>query len=158
MSKNETCTCKVCKSFVFIVKYANLWSFCCFRRSLSWLLKLPSLAPRKELIVFAYQIWKPQFLSVVQFPFDNCHSPFSPTTCFEIGVYSRLEMVSDMKFSIVDFFRLSWFSLRPNSYANLQQNFICDHITRMYDMQNRTCLENTFTLQFFTLSEKACSG
>ena len=34
----------------------------------------------------AYQIWKPQFLSVVQFPFDNCHSPFSPTTFSEIGV------------------------------------------------------------------------
>ena len=31
-------------------------------------------------------MWKPQFLSVVQFPFDNCHSPFSPTTFFEIGV------------------------------------------------------------------------
>ena len=31
-------------------------------------------------------IWKPQFLSVAQFPFDNCHSPFSPTTFFEIGV------------------------------------------------------------------------
>ena len=46
-----------------------------------------SLAPRKELIVFAYQIWKPQFLSVVQSLFDNCHSPFSPTTFFEIGVY-----------------------------------------------------------------------
>mgnify|MGYP000070201646 FL=1 len=37
--------------------------------------------------VFEYQIWKPQFLSVVQFPFDNCHSSFSPTTFFEIGVY-----------------------------------------------------------------------
>ena len=23
----------------------------------------------------------------MQFPFDNCHSPFSPTTFFEIGVY-----------------------------------------------------------------------
>ena len=46
-----------------------------------------SLSPREELIVFAYQIWKPLFLSVVQFPFDNCHSPFSPTTFFEIGVY-----------------------------------------------------------------------
>ena len=45
-----------------------------------------SLSPREELIDFAYQIWKPQFLSVVQFPFDNCHSPFSPTTFFEIGV------------------------------------------------------------------------
>jgi len=33
------------------------------------------------------KIWKPQFLSVVQFPFDNCHSPLSPTTFFEIGVY-----------------------------------------------------------------------
>ena len=47
-----------------------------------------SLAPREELIVFAYQIWKPQFPSVVQFTFDNCHSPFSPTTFFEIGVFS----------------------------------------------------------------------
>ena len=46
-----------------------------------------SFAPREELIFFAYQIWKPQFLSVVQFLFDNCHSPFSPTTFFEIGVY-----------------------------------------------------------------------
>ena len=45
-----------------------------------------SLAPREKLIVFSYQIQKPQFLSVVQFPFDNCHSPFSPTTFFEIGV------------------------------------------------------------------------
>ena len=27
-----------------------------------------------------------QFLSAVQFPFDNCHSLFSPTTFFEIGV------------------------------------------------------------------------
>ena len=25
----------------------------------------------------------------MQFPFDNCHSPFSPTTFFEIGVYSH---------------------------------------------------------------------
>ena len=41
-----------------------------------------SFAPREELIVFACQIWKPQFLSVVQSPFDNCHSPFSPTTFF----------------------------------------------------------------------------
>ena len=31
---------------------------------------------------------KPQFLSIVQFPFDNCHSPFPPTTFFEIGVYA----------------------------------------------------------------------
>ena len=46
-----------------------------------------SFAPCEELIVFAYQMWKPQFLSVVQSPFDNCHSPFSPTMFFEIGVY-----------------------------------------------------------------------
>ena len=44
-----------------------------------------SFAPREELIVFAYQIWKPQFLSVVQSPFDNCHSP---STFIEIGVYN----------------------------------------------------------------------
>ena len=49
-----------------------------------------SFAPRKELICFAYQIWKMQFLSVVQFTFDNCLSPFSPTTFFEIGVYIRI--------------------------------------------------------------------
>ena len=44
-------------------------------------------AAREELIVFAYQIWKPQFLPVVQSPFDNCHSPFSPTKFLEIGVW-----------------------------------------------------------------------
>ena len=49
-----------------------------------------SFALREELIVLAYQIWKPQFHSVVQFSFDNCHSPFSPTTFFEIGIsFSR---------------------------------------------------------------------
>ena len=48
---------------------------------------LPSLGPREEHIVFACQMWKPQFFSVVQFPFDNCHSPFFPTRFFEIGVY-----------------------------------------------------------------------
>ena len=41
-----------------------------------------SFAPREELIVFAYQMQKPQFLSVVQSPFDNCNSPFSPTFFF----------------------------------------------------------------------------
>ena len=34
--------------------------------SSSRLLKLPSLAPREELIVFTYQLWKQQFLLVVQ--------------------------------------------------------------------------------------------
>ena len=47
-----------------------------------------SFAPREELIVFANQIWKPLFLSGVQFLFDDCHSPLSPTTFFEIGVCS----------------------------------------------------------------------
>ena len=47
-----------------------------------------SLAPHEELIVFVCQIWKPHFLSVVQFPFDNFHSPFSPTTFFEICVFT----------------------------------------------------------------------
>ena len=49
-----------------------------------------SFAPREELIVFAYQTWKPQFLSVVQYPFDNCYSPFSRTTFFEIDVCTHL--------------------------------------------------------------------
>ena len=52
-----------------------------------------SLAPREEHILFAYPIWKPQFHSVVQFPFDNCHSPFSPTTFFEIGVYRNFSAI-----------------------------------------------------------------
>ena len=51
---------------------------------------IPSLGQREEHIVFAYQMWKPQFLSVVQFPFDNYHLPFSPTTFFEIGVKKRI--------------------------------------------------------------------
>ena len=36
--------------------------------------------------LFRINIQNPQFLSVVQSPFDNCHSPFSPTTFFQIGV------------------------------------------------------------------------
>ena len=31
MSKDEKYTCKACKN-TFIVKYANLWGFCCRRR------------------------------------------------------------------------------------------------------------------------------
>ena len=46
-----------------------------------------SFAPCEEFTFFAPQIWKAQFLSVVQFPFNKCHSPFSLTTFFEIGVY-----------------------------------------------------------------------
>ena len=84
--KGEKCTCKACKNTVFHFQMCKFVWFL-LPPSSSWLLELPSLAPREELIVFAYQIWKPEFLSVVQFPFDNCHSPFSPTTFFEIGVY-----------------------------------------------------------------------
>ena len=75
MSKDKTCTCKACKNTIFHCQICKFVGF-----------SLPNLASREELIVFS-QIWKPQFLSVVQFPFDNCHSPFSPTTFFEIGVY-----------------------------------------------------------------------
>ena len=74
---------KRAKILFFVVKYANLWGFVA-------VVVLPSLGLREENIVFAYQMWKPQFLSVVQFPFDNCHSPFFPTTFFEIGVYIYL--------------------------------------------------------------------
>ena len=88
MSKDERCTCKACKNTVFHCQICKFVGF--LLPSSSWLLELPSLAPREELIVFAYQIWKPQLLSVVQFPFDNCHSPFSPTTFFEIGVYGQI--------------------------------------------------------------------
>ena len=75
MSKDEKCTCKACKTAVFHCQICKFVWFVLRPPSSSWLLELPSLAPREELIVFAYQIWKPQFLSVVQFPFDNCHSP-----------------------------------------------------------------------------------
>ena len=43
--KMKNARAKRAKILFFIVKYANLWSFCCFRRF--------SLAPREELIVFA---------------------------------------------------------------------------------------------------------
>ena len=83
--------------------------------SSSRLLKLPSLAPREELIVFTYQLWKQQFLSVVQlqFPFDNCHSPFSPTTFFEIyEIHIELQLLMKRKVTgsnpveVLIFFRL----------------------------------------------------
>ena len=84
-SKDEICTCKACKNTVFHCQMCKFVRF--LLPSSWWLLKLPSSAPREELIVFAYRIWKPQFLSVVQFTFDNWQSPFSPTTFFEISVY-----------------------------------------------------------------------
>ena len=37
--------------------------------------------------LFLINIQYPHFLSVVQLPFDNWHSSFSPTTFFEIAVY-----------------------------------------------------------------------
>ena len=89
MSKDAKCTCKACKNTVFQCQICKFLGF--LLPSSSWLLELPSLAPREELIVFAYQLWKPQFLSVAQFPFDNCHSPLSPTTFFEIGVYNKIK-------------------------------------------------------------------
>ena len=88
--------------------------------SSSWLLKLPSLAPREELIVFAYQIWKPQFLSVVQFPFDNCHSPFSPTTFFEIGVYLVLYSMSRNKLATHEYHSFN----NPRASVNYLQRII----------------------------------
>ena len=39
--------------------------------------------------LFPINIQYPHFLSVVQLPFDNWHSSFSPTTFFEIAVYLR---------------------------------------------------------------------
>ena len=77
--KMKNARAKRAKILFSIVQYTNLWGFCCRRGC-------------EELIVFL-QIWKPQFLSVVQFPFDNCHSPFSPTTFFEIGV--RVTKIED---------------------------------------------------------------
>ena len=37
---------------------------------------------------------KPQFLSVVQFPFDNCHSPFSLTIFSKIGAVCCVEWLA----------------------------------------------------------------
>jgi len=53
-----------------------------------------NFAPREELIDYAYQIWKSQFLSVVQSLLGNCHSQFSPTTFFEISVYGSAQNIS----------------------------------------------------------------
>ena len=49
-----------------------------------------SFAPGEELIVFAYQICKPQFLSVVQSPFDNCRHR-SLRQRFLKPVYAKME-------------------------------------------------------------------
>ena len=98
MSKDEKCTCK---NSVFHCQICKIVGF--LLPSASWLLKLPRLAPREELVVFAYQIWKPQFLSFVQFPFDNCHSPFSPTTFFEIGVYLSNDLPPKKNLEVIPF-------------------------------------------------------
>ena len=53
-SKDEKCTCKACTNTVFHCQICKVLGF--LLPSSSWLLKLTSLAPREELIVFAYQI------------------------------------------------------------------------------------------------------
>ena len=75
MSKDEKCTCKACTNTVF---HCQVCKFVGFRRR--------GCLSRTR--CFCKPNMEPQCLSVVQFPFDNCHSPFSPTTFFEIGVYT----------------------------------------------------------------------
>ena len=50
-------------------------------------MELASLLTSLDRLVFTINIQNPQFLSVVQCLFNNCHSLISPTTCFEIDVY-----------------------------------------------------------------------
>ena len=92
--KMKNARAKRAKILFFSVKYANFWGFCCRHRRgcLSSLV----LHHARNSLFFAYQLWKPQFLSVVQFPFDNCHSPLSPTTFFEIGVYLDQQLICDI--------------------------------------------------------------
>ena len=52
MSKHEKCTCKACKNIVFQRQICKFVEY--LLPSSSWLLKLSSLAPREEIIVFAY--------------------------------------------------------------------------------------------------------
>ena len=79
----------------FIVKYAHLWGFCCRRRR----------GCLRRTHCFCKPNMEPQFLSVVQFALDNCHSPFSPTTFFEIGVCALFYYVLVAR---VLTFSLSW--------------------------------------------------
>ena len=59
---------KRAKILFFIVKYANLWGlFSCRRRSC--LIKLPSLAPREELINMETTVPFGRAISVRQLPF-----------------------------------------------------------------------------------------
>ena len=98
----KTCNCPL----LYITshkKFRNIALNCSFRNAqdkwslCNWILKnmdKPCNPPSKVFTkwslhhwLFTINIQNPQFLSVVQSPFDNCHSPFSPTTFFERGVY-----------------------------------------------------------------------
>ena len=46
----------------------------------------PASSTSLDSSLFIINIKNPQFLSAVQSPFDNCQSPFSPTTFLEIGI------------------------------------------------------------------------
>ena len=72
----------------------------------------------KSSFFLAYQIWKPQFLSVVQFPFDNCYSLFSLTTFFEIGVYIQLQFDYGLKNQNHPIWPLRFQSLRTLVYIS----------------------------------------
>ena len=69
MSKDEKCTCRACKNTIFhcqICKFVGV------------------LLPSSCSLVYRHA--KNTLFLHTQFPFDNCHSPFSPTTFFEIDV------------------------------------------------------------------------
>ena len=72
MSKDEKCTCKACKNTVFQCQICKFLGF--LLPSSSWLLELPSFAPREELIVFCIPIVETtvpfgRAISVRQLPF-----------------------------------------------------------------------------------------
>ena len=67
MSKDEKCTCKACKNTVFHCQICKFVGF--LLPSSSWLLKLPSLAPRKELIDMETTVPFGRAISVRQLPF-----------------------------------------------------------------------------------------
>ena len=75
MSKEEKCTCKACKNTVF---HCQICKFVEFLLPLSsWLLS----ATRRTHCFCILNIKTPVPFGRT-FPFDNCHSPFSPTTFF----------------------------------------------------------------------------
>ena len=80
--------------------------------------KVGTVWSRQHGSLFPINIQYPHFISVVQSPFDNWHSPFSPTTFFEIAVYWQ-------------------FLKEKKNWYVIWLGYLCTHFDNKFDKKSR---------------------